>query len=152
MKTGTASEVALAQQIASILMQMGSDIQSGGTQIASSLQSAAITLAAPDIAVFIQDLQTAFAYAKSAIATFAQQASAAAAAFSAQTAATTAAEILAAEAALQPFLYPMVAFAKAVKGDESAQAAAGLTGLISAAAECADLVSSLNQILGISTS
>jgi hypothetical protein len=152
MRAGTASEVALAQQMASVLTQMGSDIQSGGSQIASTLQSAAITLAAPDIVVFTQELQAASAYAKSAMATFAQQADAAVVVFSAQTGATTAAEILAAEAALQPFLYPMIAYAKSVQGDGSAQATAGLTGLMSAAAECVGPVSSLNQILGISTS
>lgn len=152
MKAGTAIEVALAQQMASVLSQMGSDISSGGSQIASSLQQTATTLAAPNVAVFTSDLQNAYSYAQSAMATFSQQSAAAAAEFSAQAAATAQKEILAAEAALYPFLNPMIAFAKAAQGDGSAQAAAGMAGLLSVAAECTALVSSLNEILGISTS
>jgi hypothetical protein len=152
MKAATASEIALAKQMASIIAQIGSDIQSGGSQIASTLESAAITLEAPDTVILTQDLQSTYEYAQSAMATFEQQASAAATAFSAQTAAMTEAERLAAEAALQPFLTPMVAYAKAVQGDGSAQATAAMAGLASAASQCAALVENLNQILGISTS
>jgi hypothetical protein len=65
MKAGTAAEIALAQQMATVVAQIRSDIQSSGDQIASSLQNTAISLVVPDIVILTQSLKQAAALAKS---------------------------------------------------------------------------------------
>jgi hypothetical protein len=65
MKAGTAAEIALAQQMAIVVAQIRSDIQSSGDQIASSLQNTAISLIVPDIVILTQSLKQAAALAKS---------------------------------------------------------------------------------------
>lgn len=136
MKTATASEVSLALQMAAIMSQTGSDIASSDSQIASTLANTGTTLAYPDVIFFTQALQQGATLVKSSMATFQAQASAAVSAFSSATIATIEAENLAAEAALQSFFVPMIAYAKNIQTDGTAQSVAGLANLQSAAAGC----------------
>jgi hypothetical protein len=84
--------------------------------------------------------------------TFQTQANVATALFSAQASTTMQSEIIAAEAALYPFLSPMIAFAMAAQSDGSSQATASMAALSGAVTQCVAIVTGLNQILGISTS
>lgn len=146
-----ANELLLAAQMVDQLGSAAGTFTDGGAQIASSLASAGKQLAAPAITTFTNDFKTAMSLFSSSLTYFQQEAAAAGSAFTATTSATVQQEAKAAESALQPFINPMLAYAKQIQSDGSASGAAALTGLQTVVAGGQVLAASLNDILGIST-